>query len=44
MPKGKAERETILEAWRDAAGMVKRSPKDLATNPVHIRGLGTWRA
>ena len=34
------EPRTLLDDWRDVAGSVSGGPKDLATNPRHLKGLG----
>lgn len=34
------EPRTLLDDWRDIAGSAAGGPKDLATNPRHLKGLG----
>ena len=31
---------SALEAWRSAVGVIKNGPRDLATNPKHLKGFG----
>jgi predicted transcriptional regulator len=31
---------TALEAWRDAVGIITDGPRDLSTNPRHLKGFG----
>ncbi len=39
----KVEGRSLLDDWRDVVGIVGNGPKDLATNPVHLKGFGRWR-
>jgi Arc/MetJ-type ribon-helix-helix transcriptional regulator len=32
--------KSALDAWRDAVGIVKTGPRDLATNRKHLKGFG----
>jgi predicted transcriptional regulator len=34
------ERDSALDAWGDAVGVAEGGPKDLATNPRHLKGYG----
>ncbi|MFZ5470810.1 MAG: CopG family transcriptional regulator [Myxococcota bacterium] len=32
--------ESAFDLWKDAVGIAKGGPKDLATNPKHMKGYG----
>jgi hypothetical protein len=34
--------KSLLDDWRDVIGIVD-GPRDLATRPGHLKGLGRWR-
>lgn len=36
----KSEEKTAFDAWRDVVGIAQGGPKDLATNPKHMKGYG----
>ena len=38
-----AEPGSVWDDWKDIAGIVKGGPRDLATNPKHMKGFGRWR-
>ncbi|MBI3184310.1 MAG: ribbon-helix-helix protein, CopG family [Myxococcales bacterium] len=39
----RGERKSALDDWREVVGMVEEGPRDLATNPKHLKGFGRWR-
>lgn len=36
----RSEAESAWHDWRDVVGMVRGGPRDLATNPKHLKGYG----
>ena len=38
----RGQAKSLLDDWRDAIGIVD-GPRDLATRPGHLKGLGRWR-
>lgn len=33
----------VWDDWKHLEGLVEGGPRDLATNPRHLKGLGRWR-
>lgn len=36
----RSQDESAFDAWSDAVGIVSGGPRDLATNPKHLKGYG----